>query len=142
MNNPRASNPWHKSLWIAQVVLAAVFGIAGAAKVLLPDAFDAGLGWSATIAPSMLRFIGLMELLGAIGLIAPAATRIAPAVTPLAAGGLTTVMLLASLFHAYRHEPANIAVNIALGLVAGFVAWGRAEKAPIASRSTLPAVRV
>ena len=136
MNTPSVSKTWHQSLWIAQVVLAVVFGLAGSVKVVQPEAFDASLGWGASVSPSMLRFIGSMELLGAIALVAPAATRIAPAATPLAGAGLATLMVLASLFHAYRHEPANIAVNVALGLIAGFVAWGRAEKAPIASRST------
>src|SRR4051812_5392780 len=116
--------------------------MAGAAKVLLPDAVEARFGWSDTISPPMLMFIGSMELLGAVGVIAPAATRIAPAVTALAAGGFATVMLLAALFHAYRNEPTNIAVNVVLGLVSAFVAWGRAAKAPIASRSTHRAARV
>ena len=141
MNTAGVSSMWNRSLWIAQVVLAALFGVAGAMKVLEPQAFNASLGWGATVAPSMLRFIGSMELLGAIGLIAPAATRIAPALTPLAGAGLATVMILASLFHAYRNEPANIAVNVTVGLVAVFVAWGRIEKAPIGSRTNRQAVR-
>lgn len=142
MNTPGVSTTWNRSLWIAQIALALLFAVAGALKELDPQAFDASLGWGATVPPSMLRFIGSMELLGAVGLIVPAATRIAPTLIPLAGAGLATLMILASLFHAYRHEPANIAVNVTVGLVAGFVAWGRAEKAPIDSRTSRQAARV
>jgi putative oxidoreductase len=71
---------------------------------------------------------------GALGLVVPSATRIKPWLTPLAGAGLLTVMILASLFHLSRGE-ANLApINVVLGALAAFVAWGRWKKAPIAPR--------
>jgi putative oxidoreductase len=80
----------------------------------------------------MVRFIGACELAGAVGLILPAATRIRPMLTPLAASGLVVVMLLAMAFHISRGEAAQaLPINLTLGALAAFVAWGRFRKAPI-----------
>jgi putative oxidoreductase len=77
------------------------------------------------------RFIGTAELLGAIGLILPALTRIAPVLTPAAASGLVVVMLSAIVFHATRKEYRQIGGNILLLLLAAFVVYGRLALAPI-----------
>ena len=77
---------------------------------------------------------GTAELAGALGLLLPALTRIKPSLTPLAAAGLVTIMALASVFHATRGESGGIVVNLVLGSVAAFIAWGRYKKAPIAAR--------
>jgi hypothetical protein len=68
-------------------------------------------------------------------LVLPAATRIKPALTPLAALGLATVMVLASLTHLLRGEVQMLPVTAVLAGLAAFVAWGRARKAPIAPRA-------
>jgi len=73
--------------------------------------------------------------LGALGLILPAATRIQARLTPLAAAGLVTVMLLAALLHVSRGELGVLPVNLVLGGLAGFVAVGRAKLAPIPPRA-------
>ena len=75
------------------------------------------------------------ELLGGIGLVLPAATRIMPKLTPLAALGLLTVMLLAMLTHVTRGEFSALGANVMLGGLAAFVAWGRLAKSPIAPRA-------
>ena len=69
--------------------------------------------------------IGLAEILGAIGLVLPAAVHIAPILVSLAAVGLALVMVGAAVVHARRNEPMNIAVNVVLIALAVFVAWGR-----------------
>ena len=74
------------------------------------------------------RAIGVSELLGAIGLILPAALRIKPILTPLAASGIAVIMILATAYHIYAGEPP---VTIAFFLLAAFVAWGRFKKVPI-----------
>ena len=79
----------------------------------------------------LVRFIGVSELAGAIGLILPAATKIKPTLTPLAALGLLTIMILAMAFHLSRGEAQALPINMALGGLAAFVAWGRTKKAPI-----------
>ena len=81
------------------------------------------------------RFIGVVEVLGALGLILPAATRIQPKLTPLAALGLFTVMVLAMITHITRGEFGAIGVNVVLGGLAAFIAWGRLSKAPVQPRS-------
>ena len=82
-----------------------------------------------------MRFIGACELLGAIGLIVPAVTRIRPGLTPLAAAGLTLVMALAVPFHVARGEFPALTVVLPLGALAAFVAWGRWKRAPIRART-------
>jgi hypothetical protein len=81
------------------------------------------------------RFIGVAELAGALGLILPAATRIQPRLTALAAVGLATMMALAIPFHLMRGETGAIVFNLVLGSLAAFVAWGRERRAPIEPRS-------
>ncbi len=71
------------------------------------------------------RFIGVMELLAAIGLILAAVTGVAVFLTPLAATGLVVMMLLAVLTHIRRCEPGAIVFTAVLMLAAAFVAWGR-----------------
>jgi hypothetical protein len=71
------------------------------------------------------RFIGLSEVFGALGLILPAATRIKPVLTGLAALGLTLVMVLAVGVHVVRGEGYVLALPLLLGVLAAFVAWGR-----------------
>jgi hypothetical protein len=82
----------------------------------------------------LVLLIGTAELLGAIAMVLPAATRIAPTVTPLAATCLTTLMALAVTFHLYRGDTLVWVVPAALGAVAALVAWGRFRKVPILPR--------
>jgi hypothetical protein len=83
----------------------------------------------------LVYFIGAVEVLGAIGVIVPAATRIKPILTPLAALGFLVIMVLAAGTHAMAGEFPGIAVNVVLGSLAAFVAYGRWKKAPIAPRT-------
>lgn len=120
-------------LWLVQVLLACAFGMAGVMKSTQPaDALvQAGMAWAGQMPLAMVRFIGISELLGAIGLILPAATKIKPFLTPLAALGLLTIMILAMAFHVSRGEVQATPINIVLGGLAAFIAWGRTKKAPI-----------
>ena len=90
--------------------------------------------WVGDVPGALVRFIGVSELLGGIGLLLPSLTRIAPKLTALAAAALVAVMVLASGFHLLRGEYAAIGFNVVLGGLAAFVAWGRSSKAPIKSR--------
>ncbi len=80
---------------------------------------------------ALVRFIGVSELLGGFALILPAALRIKPELTGWAAIGLAAVMLFATIFHISRGEFSAIGMNIILGIIAVFIAWGRFKKAPI-----------
>lgn len=124
------------SLWIVQVLLALSFGMTGAMKAMTPyDALAASMAWVAHVPEALVRFIGVAELAGAIGLVLPALARIQPRLTPLAAAGLVIVMVLAAGTHASLGEWGAIPVNLVLGGLAAFVAWGRTMKAPIAPRA-------
>ncbi|MFJ3633318.1 DoxX family protein [Streptomyces sp. NPDC090112] len=113
-------------LWIVQAVLALMFAMAGVMKSTQPKAKLAEkLPWVADYSAGTVRFIGVVELAAALGLILPAATGIAPVLTPLAAIGLAVVMVLAMLAHARRKEPQAIGFNAVLLVLAALVAWGR-----------------
>ncbi len=119
------------ALWLVQGLLALAFLLAGLMKLTQPmDVLTASMGWPAALPAPLVRFIGLAELLGAIGLILPALTRIRPGLVPLAAAGLTLIMLLATLFHVSRGEGAMTPVNLVLGAMAAFVAYGRGRLLP------------
>jgi putative oxidoreductase len=121
---PHRASALHVSLWIVQVLLASIFGLLGALKLASPESFE-------PLLPPLARFIGAAELAGALGLILPAATRIRPILSPLAAVGLVIVMLLAAGFNLQRGEYGSLPINLVLGVLAGFVAWGRLTKAKI-----------
>jgi hypothetical protein len=131
----RSSKGLRIGLWVLQVLLAVAFAGAGAAKLFTPIAeLGAKMAWVNAVPEGLVRFIGASELLGALGLILPALTRIKPGLTALAAAGLTAVMLLAAPFHLSRGEGGAIVPNLILGGLAAFVAWGRFKKAPIPPR--------
>jgi uncharacterized membrane protein YphA (DoxX/SURF4 family) len=122
-------------LWVAQVALGAMFGMGGLMKATAPIADLAQkLVWPGAVPELMVRFIGTAELLGGLGLLLPSLTRIKPRLTPLAALGLATIMLLALVFHITRGELQALPINLGLGAIAAFIAWGRGKAAPIAAR--------
>lgn len=128
---------WQIGLWSAQIVLALIFGMAGVLKITMaPEALSSmGIAWAADVPVLLVRFIGIVELAGAIGVILPAFTRIRPMLTPLAAAGFATIQVLAIGFHATRGETAaTLPINIVLLGLAVFVVWGRFHKAPIQPR--------
>jgi uncharacterized membrane protein YphA (DoxX/SURF4 family) len=115
------------ALWIVEIVLAVAFAGSGLMKLAVPKdkLVTSGQGWAQDVSPTNIRLIGLVEVLGAAGLILPALTHVAPILVPLAAVGLVFVMVGAAFVHARRKEPMNIAVNVVLLALAVFVAWGR-----------------
>ena len=124
------------ALWIAQALLALAFLAAGAMKLTQPLATLAtSMPWTADVPGAIVRLIGLAEVLGALGLVLPAATRIRPRLTSLAAAALALVMALAAIFHLARGEAAMVPVMLVLAALLAFVAWGRAARAPIAPRA-------
>lgn len=113
-------------LWILQVVLALFFAMAGVTKLSQPkDKLHERLPWVEDFSAGTVKFIGAVELLGAIGLMLPAVTGIAVVLTPLAAAGLALTMALAAVVHVRRGEAQALAINLPVLLVAAFVAWQR-----------------
>ncbi len=114
------------TLWIIQGVLAAMFAMAGVMKTTQPiDKLAKSVTWVDRFPSKTVRFIGIVELLGSIGLILPWAMGILPFLTPVAASGLALVQLLAIFHHADYKETKAIAFNVLLLVLAGFVAYGR-----------------
>ncbi len=130
-------------LWIVQVLLALAFVAAGVMKLTMPvDQLAQNMVWVSAVPVWLVRFIGLAELAGGLGIILPALTRIQPHLTPLAGAGLVLVQILAIGFHLTRGEFSYIVVNIVLLALAAFVAYGRWQVAPIAPRTTSPKAEV
>lgn len=116
------------ALWIVSGILAAIYLAAGLAKLATPKAkleSNARMGWVEDFSQGAVRGIGAAEVLGAIGLIVPEATGIAPILTPIAALGLVAIQAGAIVTHLRRKEPQVLPVNIVLLLLALFVAIGR-----------------
>ena len=122
-------------LWVLQVLLGLAFVAAGFPKLIQPYAELAQqLAWVSDVPEGLVRFIGVAEVLGGLGLILPAATRILPWLTPVAAAGLALDMLLATLFHLVRGEGGVGVGPLLLGLLAALVAYGRWRVVPILTR--------
>ena len=110
------------ALWIAQVLLALAFVSAGATKLILPgEALTAFYPFPELF----IRFMGVCELLGAVGLILPGLLRIRQALTPLAAAGLAIIMAGATVMTLVIGGGASALMPLVLGLLAVFVAYGR-----------------
>lgn len=122
-------------LWITQLLLAVMFGISGWMKsTYAAEQLAMYVPWSPDVPLALVRFIGAMEFLGALGLVLPSVTRVKPGLTSLAAAFLSLTMVFAIGFHLARGETASVSLPLILGLLAAFVAWGRWYKAPIAPR--------
>lgn len=113
-------------LWVLQGLLALTFAGAGAVKLTQPrEKLAATLGDWVNDMPGLIKPLGAAEVLGAIGLVLPWLTGIAPILTPLAAVGIALTMAGAIVVHARRGEFPKLAVNVVLAVMALLVAWGR-----------------
>lgn len=123
-------------LWIVQVLLALLFLFAGGTKLVLPLDVLASMGSPNQIPlPGwFVRFIGVAEVLGALGLILPGLLRIKPWLTPLAAVGLVIIMIGATPLNIVADGIAAGVVPLVTGLLAAFVAYGRWRLAPHPAR--------
>jgi uncharacterized membrane protein YphA (DoxX/SURF4 family) len=114
------------ALWIVQGLLAVMFGMAGVMKTFQTSKAKEQMPWAKNRSDGFIRFVGISELLGAIGLILPLLTGILPWLTLLAAIGLTLIQLLAIFAeHLPKKEYNIIPVNIVLLVLAVFVVVGR-----------------
>ena len=111
-------------LWIIAGLLAVAFAGAGLMKLAQPKAKLAasGMAWTEDFSDGQVKGIGAVEVLGALGLILPAALGIAEILTPLAAAGLALTMVGAAITHLRRKEGSMVPINVVLGGLAVFVA--------------------
>ncbi len=129
------------TLWILQVLWGVFFCFTGFGKVVCyrPDVWNHTLhqpvAWFHAVPQELFVFIGVCEFLGGVGLILPAMTGIKPKLVPFAALGLTLIMILAAAFHIVRGEFSFfVPMNLMLGGVAAFIAYGRLMAKPVAQR--------
>lgn len=123
----------NRLLWTAQILVAAIFLFAGSMKFILPaEKMQQG---PIILPMAFLHFIGACECLGALGLILPAATRIRPFLTPLAAAGLTIIMIGATTVTITTMGIAASILPAVVGLVTAWIAYGRMRITPIAESS-------
>ena len=123
-----AGKAMNVALWIVQVLLACVFLFAGGVKFAIPIAEltkgTALPGW-------FLHFVGICEILGALGMILPGITRIRRGLTPLAACGLVIIMIGATWVSVVAMGVRSGVTPFVVGLLAVFVAYGRWRVAPL-----------
>ncbi|KAB0685234.1 DoxX family protein [Burkholderia territorii] len=124
------------TLWAIQILLAALYAMSGVMNTFMAPAqlVSMGMSHAAVLPYALLRFLGIAELAGVIGLILPALSRIKPGLTPLAAIGFVVLQVLAMGYHITHGEFFMLPVNLVLLALAALVWWGRTKKSPIASR--------
>ena len=115
------------ALWVVQALLAALFLFAGGMKFVMSiEEMTKQVplpGW-------FLHFIGVVEVLGALGLILPWLTRIRPGLTPLAAAGLAIIMIGAIIVTLMTGQTGSALIPLVIGLLCVFVAYGRWRLTP------------
>lgn len=121
----------NRALWIVQALLVALFLWAGGFKLVAPLEQLAG---PVELPGPFLRFIGVAEVLGALGLSLPGLAGIRPGLTPLAAAGLVTIMAGATIVTFTVDGPLAL-IPLVVGLLALFVAYGRWRVAPHRGRA-------
>ena len=113
-------------LWVAEIVMALLYFGLGAMRLVQPySKLVRVLRWPADFPAWAVKLIGVAEILGAIGLLLPAATDIAPILTPIAASALAVMMAGAVVVHVRRNERQRVALPAILLVVNVFVAVGR-----------------
>jgi uncharacterized membrane protein YphA (DoxX/SURF4 family) len=119
-------------LWFIQVLLALLFLFAGGTKLALPlDVLKSmGSPHQVQLPGLFIRFIGVVEVLGALGLVLPGLLRIKTWLTPLAAAGLVVVMVGAVAVTLASGDVATALAPLVVGLLAAFVAYGRLRLVP------------
>jgi uncharacterized membrane protein len=110
--------------WVIAGLLAAIYGFGGVKKLVQSqDQLRPMMGWVDAMPMSRVRMIGLVEVLGAVGVIVPAVTGVAPGVAVAAAIGLALIQVGAFRLHLSRHELTDLPLNSALLVLAAAAAW-------------------
>jgi len=124
-------------LWIIQVLLALLFLFSGGMKlVIAPEVLQSMGSPNQIVLPGLfLRFIGVCEVLGGLGLILPGLLRIRPGLTPLAAAGLVIIMIGATALSFAADGITAAIIPFVTGVLSAFVAYGRWRLAPHRARA-------
>jgi uncharacterized membrane protein YphA (DoxX/SURF4 family) len=127
------------ALWVIQVLLALLFLFGGVVKLVLPVE-QMTKDMPVPLPGLFLRFIAVCEVLGGLGLILPGLLRIRPGLTPLAAAGLVIIMIGATVITLAGGAIAPALLPLVVGILAGFVAYGRWRLVPLqeSHRTSVP----
>src|SRR5437899_5488434 len=117
-------------LWALQASLVLILLPAAATRAVSYDFAKKRMAWVAAVPRSLLLFISVAEILGAIGLVLPGLTHVAPQLIAVAAAGLGLIQVLAFVFHTSRGESRNASAHLVLLAALVFVAAGRLVVSP------------
>lgn len=120
----------NRLLWVLQIVFGVYFIAVGVLHFVVPDGLPGPMEWMYELSDPLHYVSGTAEILGGLGLILPAATKIRPELTVFAALGLVIVMIGAAIWHLPREEPTNIVLNLANAAILAFIAYGRWRLTP------------
>lgn len=122
-------------LWVAQCLVGIPFVIFGFMKLTSPIAsLSAAMPWTGQLPVALVRSTALIDMLGGIGILLPALTRILPRLTVWAAAGCVALQLCAITFHVSRGEAGMTPLNLIFLGLSAFVFWGRSRARLIAPR--------
>jgi len=121
-------------LWIAQALVAVMFFFGFYAKIVQPAEETAKMMPWVLEQPGLALFTGVVDLLGAVGLILPVLLRIKPKLTTYAAYGGILLMVAGIIFHVSRGETEVIGMNFSLIALLGFIIWGRTKKVQVLAK--------
>lgn len=121
----------HRITWALQIFLGIYFLVTGVIHLVVPEGLPDLMSWMYDLSTTLHWVAGVAEIAGGLGLVVPAATRIAPRLTPLAAMGLALVMLSAAVWHATRGEFQSIVGNLVVAALLVVIAYVRTRLHPI-----------
>jgi hypothetical protein len=132
MTHAETEDSMNALLWVLQVLLALAFFAHGLLLLMPPASMVEQM--NASLPRWFQLFLGVAEVLAAMGLTLPGLTRIMPQLVSWAAGGIMIVMISATIFHVMRGEVSSAATTLVLLLIASFVAYKRWRVVPITPR--------
>ena len=123
----------NKALWVIQVLVGLLFIFAGGSKLVMAadQLQQMQAGQALTFSAAFLRFIGVCELLGGLGLILPGLLRIQPGLTALAAAGLIVIMVGATAATLANGMVGPAVIPAVVGVLCAFIAYARWKVAPL-----------
>ena len=126
------------ALWTIQGLLALIFLFAGGMKLAMSTE-DLAAAMTLPLPILFVRFIGMCEVLGALGLVLPGVFRLRTELTPLAAQGLVVIMIGAVITTVATMDPSLAILPLVVGLLAATVAYARGRLAPLTTRRSTQA---
>jgi hypothetical protein len=124
MKNPKHSKVILIAVWIAKIILAISFIWGASLKLFLSvEKLSAMWPWTAEVPVAVVKFTGIIDLLGGIGIIAPVILSLNPKITQITAFAIIALMICGSVFHICRGEASQIGINVFFAFLASFIVW-------------------